>query len=136
MRVTVLGGICGELRAFIKALSMLKEWSKRSNYAIFFLRGEAFNAYPRPSGALERKMEAELFDSRELIKTDDTFTAAVSIEDLTNRLISSRVRPKPGSVAILQGFIASTTGGATTTLGRGGSDYTATIVGTAVRAEG
>ena len=80
-------------------------------------------------------MEAELFDSRELIKTDDNFTSAVPIEDLTNRLISSRVRPRPGTVAILQGFIASTTGGATTTLGRGGSDYTATIVGAALRAE-
>jgi aspartate kinase len=80
-------------------------------------------------------MEAELFDSRELVKTDDNFTAAVPIEDLTNRLISSHVRTKPGMVAIMQGFIASTTGGAPTTLGRGGSDYTATIVGAALRAE-
>jgi aspartate kinase len=80
-------------------------------------------------------MHAELFDSRELVKTDDSFTAAVPIEDLTNRLISSHVRPKPGSIAIMQGFIGSTSGGATTTLGRGGSDYTATIVGAALRAE-
>jgi aspartate kinase len=85
--------------------------------------------------AIERGIEAELLDSRELVKTDDGFTAALPIEDLTNRLITARVRPRAGSLPILQGFIGSTTGGATTTLGRGGSDYTATIVGAALRAE-
>jgi aspartate kinase len=129
-----LSAICDELRAFIKALSMLKEWSKRSNDAILSF-GERLSTRILFHRARERKMEAELFDSRDLIKTDETFTSAVPIEDLTNRLVSSRVRPRPGTMAILQGFIASTTGGATTTLGRGGSDYTATIVGAAVRAE-
>ena len=129
-----LRGICGELRAFIKALSMLKEWSKRSNDAILSF-GERLSTHVLFHRARERKIEAELFDSRDLIKTDESFTAAVPIEDITNRLIGSRVRPRPGTIAILQGFIASTTGGATTTLGRGGSDYTATIIGAAVRAE-
>jgi aspartate kinase len=80
-------------------------------------------------------MEAELLDSRDLIKTDDNFTAAAPIEDLTQRQVTSHVRAKPGMLIIVQGFIASTTGGATTTLGRGGSDYTATIIGAALRAE-
>lgn len=126
--------ICAELRAIIRALVMLKEWSKRSNDAILSF-GERLSTLILLHRARGRGMEAELFDSRELVKTDDNFTSAAPIEDLTNRLVSSRVRTKPGMVAIMQGFIASTTGGAPTTLGRGGSDYTATIVGAALRAE-
>jgi len=129
-----LGSVCAELRAIIKALVLLKEWSKRSNDAILSF-GERLSTIILVHRAHERGMEAELLDSRELIKTDDNFTAAVPMEDLTQRQVSSRVRAKPGMMTILQGFIASTTGGATTTLGRGGSDYTATIIGAALRAE-
>jgi aspartate kinase len=129
-----LTSVCAELRAIIRALVMLKEWSKRSNDAILSF-GERLSTILLLHRAHERGMAAELFDSRDLVKTDDNFTSAAPIEDLTNRLISSRVRTKPGMVAIMQGFIASTTGGAPTTLGRGGSDYTATIVGAALRAE-
>ncbi|MGO9310562.1 MAG: aspartate kinase [Spirochaetia bacterium] len=129
-----LAAVCAELLAIVKALVMLKEWSKRSNDAILSF-GERLSTIVLLHRAHERGMEAELFDSRELVKTDDNFTAATPIDELTNRLISSRVRSKPGMVAIMQGFIASTTGGAPTTLGRGGSDYTATIVGAALRAE-
>ena len=129
-----LSAVRAEASAIIKALAMLKEWSKRSNDAILSF-GERLSTIILLHRARGRGIEAELFDSRELVKTDDTFTSAAPIEDLTNKLITSRVRPKPGTMAILQGFIASTTGGATTTLGRGGSDYTATIVGAALRAE-
>jgi aspartate kinase len=131
---TDLTSVCAELGAIIRALVMLKEWSKRSNDAILSF-GERLSTIILLHRAHERGMAAELFDSRELIRTDDNFTAAAPIEDLTNRLVSSRVRTKPGMVAIMQGFIASTTGGAPTTLGRGGSDFTATIVGAALRAE-
>ena len=113
---------------------MLKEWSKRSNDAILSF-GERLATIVLYHRARQRGIAAELFDSRELVKTDENFTSAAPIEDLTSKNISSRVRPRPGTMAILQGFIASTTTGATTTLGRGGSDYTATIVGAALRAE-
>jgi aspartate kinase len=129
-----LGAVIVELRAFIKALAMLKEWSKRSNDAILSF-GERLATIVLYHRARQRGIAAELFDSRELVKTDENFTSAAPIEDLTSKNISSRVRPRPGTMAILQGFIASTTTGATTTLGRGGSDYTATIVGAALRAE-
>jgi aspartate kinase len=129
-----LAAVCGELSAIIKALALLKEWSKRSNDAILSF-GERLSTIVLVHRAHERGMQAELHDSRELVKTDDNFTSAAPIEDLTNRLLSSHVRTRPGMVAILQGFIASTAAGATTTLGRGGSDYTATIVGAALRAD-
>jgi aspartate kinase len=123
-----------EIRAIMKALSMLKEWSKRSNDAILSF-GERLSTVILLHRAHERGMTAELLDSRELIKTDENFTSATPIEDLTNKLISTQVRPRPGLLYITQGFISSTTGGATTTLGRGGSDYSATIYGAALCAE-
>jgi aspartate kinase len=129
-----LVAVAGELRAIIKALSLLKEWSKRSNDAILSF-GERLSTVVLLHRAHERGIEAELHDSREVVKTDDNFTSAAPIEDLTNSLVSTKVRVRPGMMAIMQGFIASTTGGATTTLGRGGSDYTATIVAAALRAE-
>lgn len=129
-----LAAVFAELSAFVKALSMLKEWSKRSNDAILSF-GERLSTIVLAWRARERGMHADLYDSRELVKTDDNFTQAAPIEDLTARLIASHVAAAPGKLAILQGFIGSTTAGATTTLGRGGSDYTATIVGAALRAE-
>jgi len=129
-----LATILGELRALTSALAMLKEWSKRSNDAILSF-GERLSTTILYHRALGRGMDAELFDARELVKTDDTFTAALPIEDLTAAAITARVKPRPGSIAITQGFIASTEGGATTTLGRGGSDYSATIIGAALKAE-
>jgi aspartate kinase len=129
-----IAAVAAELRAFIKALSMLKEWSKRSNDAVLSF-GERLSTIVLLHRARDRGVTAHLYDSRELIKTDDNFTQAAPIEDLTNKLISSRVEAAPGVLCILQGFIGSTTNGATTTLGRGGSDYTATIVGAALRAE-
>jgi aspartate kinase len=129
-----LVAVAGELRAIIKALSLLKEWSKRSNDAILSF-GERLSTVVLLHRAHERGIKAELHDSREVVKTDDNFTSAAPIEDLTSSLVSTKVRVRPGMMAIMQGFIASTTGGATTTLGRGGSDYTATIVAAALRAE-
>jgi aspartate kinase len=126
--------VVAELRAFIKALSMLKEWSKRSNDAVLSF-GERLSTIILVHRARELGMTAKLYDSRELVKTDDNFTQAALLEDLSNKLISAKVEAAPGVLCILQGFIGSTTSGATTTLGRGGSDYTATIVGAALRAE-
>ena len=129
-----LAAILEQLRALTRALSMLKEWSKRSNDAILSF-GERLSTTLLFHRARCRGMEAELFDARELVKTDDSFTAALPIEDLTAAAIGTRVKPRPGSLAITQGFIASTIGGATTTLGRGGSDYSATIFAAALKAE-
>jgi len=129
-----VAAIFGELRALTSALVMLKEWSKRSNDAILAF-GERLSTTLLYHRALSRGMDAGFFDARELVKTDDTFTAALPIEDLTAAAIAAKVKPRPGSIAITQGFIASTVGGATTTLGRGGSDYTATIFGAALKAE-
>ena len=68
-------------------------------------------------------------DAREIIKTDASYQRANVIWSLTEANVKSQVLPgmTPGKIIISQGFIGSTTSGHTTTLGREGSDYTASI---------
>jgi aspartate kinase len=75
-------------------------------------------------------------DSRRVIVTDNRFTQAQPILDETYRLLQEWVAPvAEKSVVVMGGFIASTRDGHTTTLGRGGSDFSAAIVGAGVGAE-
>lgn len=74
-------------------------------------------------------------DSRELIKTDSNFGfAAVDFEN-TNLSIKQFINENNEQLYILPGFVASDSNGITTTLGRGGSDYTAAILAAALDAE-
>ncbi|MFZ0821663.1 MAG: hypothetical protein WAM91_16480, partial [Candidatus Acidiferrales bacterium] len=76
------------------------------------------------------------FDSRKLIVTDDRFTQASPLYPQTFlRLESAMSSLGNGAVPVLGGFIAATEKGITSTLGRGGSDFTASIVGAALDAK-
>jgi aspartate kinase len=68
--------------------------------------------------------------------TDDNFTRAAPLFDLTDAAIREQLIPavKAGRVPVFQGFIGSTQSGITSTIGRGGSDYSAAIVGAALDA--
>jgi aspartate kinase len=76
-------------------------------------------------------INAAWVDARRVLVTDDEHTAAVPDMDATlertRRLVGTR--QKAGEVAVLGGFIGATHAGVTTTLGRGGSDYSAAIFG-------
>jgi aspartokinase/homoserine dehydrogenase 1 len=72
-------------------------------------------------------------DSRMLVKTDNTFGGAHVMHEETYRAIQSHRRKHRG-LHIVPGFIASTEDETTTTLGRGGSDFTASLFGAALRA--
>jgi len=74
-------------------------------------------------------------DSRELIVTNNQFTQAVVNFEQTNANIKTYFDQTKNRVTILPGFIAATTKGETTTLGRGGSDYTAAIIAAAYQAD-
>lgn len=78
--------------------------------------------------------DAQLYDSREFIKTVPQFNKHIVDFDLTNKLISDTFTPLP-RVALIPGFISScATTGEVTNLGRGGSDYTASIIASALEA--
>lgn len=75
-------------------------------------------------------------DARRCIRTDGEHTRAVPLTDATEAATRAELEPliARGEVPVLGGFIGSAPDGATTTLGRGGSDYTAALVGAALRA--
>jgi aspartokinase/homoserine dehydrogenase 1 len=82
----------------------------------------------------ERGINAEFIDTRTIIKTDSHFGFAEVDFKTTNPLIKKALSDS-SKVYCLTGFIASNYEGVTTTLGRGGSDYTASIIGAAIDAE-
>jgi len=100
--------------------------------------GEKLSA-PIISGALkELELKSKHLTGGEAgIVTDSNFGEAGLLINVTNYQVKKNLEPllKNGTTPVLTGFIAQTQNGETTTLGRGGSDYTATIVGAALAAE-
>ena len=83
-----------------------------------------------------KNINARFADARRLIVTDDEHGAANPIWEDTERIVSLELNAiiENGEVPVLGGFIAASRGGETTTLGRGGSDYSAALVGAALQA--
>ena len=83
-----------------------------------------------------RGMPARWVDARDAIKTDDRHTSAAPLVDETNAAVQATIGPAAaaGQIAVLGGFIGRGPDGSTTTLGRGGSDYSASLVGAALGA--
>lgn len=83
----------------------------------------------------EREVDTQWFDARKVIRTDDTFGCAVPAIDAIAELAEKRLRPRiEQALVVTQGFIGSDATGQTTTLGRGGSDYTASLLAEALNA--
>ena len=84
-----------------------------------------------------RGIPAEAVDASELIVTDDHFGSANPLMEPTRQRTRERLLPlvERGVVPVVTGFIGATKNGITTTLGRGGSDYSAAIVGACLDAE-
>jgi len=85
----------------------------------------------------ERSIDAAHVDARDVIVTDSQFQKAIPQDDLIEKRAAEKVRPlvNQGKVPVMGGFIASNEAGITTTLGRGGSDFTGALVGGALSAE-
>ncbi|HEX4628455.1 MAG TPA: aspartate kinase, partial [Gemmatimonadales bacterium] len=83
-----------------------------------------------------RGLPARYVDARRCVVTDETHGAAVPLFPDTERHTRDELVPllEGGSVPVLGGYIAATRSGATSTLGRGGSDYSAALVGAALGA--
>ncbi len=124
-----------EMGNIVKGLSILGELTPRSMDAIASF-GERLSTVMLTHAFNRRGIPAELMDARKCVITDDQFTRANPLFDYTDIAIREQVLPvlKDGRVPVLQGFIGSTRTGITTTIGRGGSDYSAAIVGSALEA--
>ncbi len=116
-----------ELQNILEGIFLIKEISKRTLDLIMSF-GERLSAY-----IISQSIDAEFLDSRTLIKTDENFGNAKVNFPVTNKNIREYFAQHP-KLQIITGYISSTTNNETTTLGRGGSDYTASIFGAALEA--
>ncbi len=125
-----------EMRDLAKGLAALGELTPRIMDAMASY-GERLSTAILTQVLENQGIPAALMDARQCIITDDNFTRAAPLFDLTDAAIASSLLPaiKSGKVPVFQGFIGRTRDGITTTIGRGGSDYSAAIVGAALDAE-
>lgn len=99
--------------------------------------GERMAALLMLAALTRQGVSVELVDAREIIKTDNHFGRATPLIDTIakNARLVLGPRLKAGRMLVTQGFIGSSLEGATTTLGRGGSDYTAALLAEALQAK-
>jgi aspartate kinase len=125
-----------ELRDLVKSISILGELTNRSldTFASF---GEKLSTLLLCNALKRQGMNAVLVNAQEVMITNAEFTHAVPIfEEIDRRaprVIGELVRT--GHVVVTQGFLGATQSGVPTTIGRGGSDYSAAIFGAALNAE-
>ncbi|MEN9937410.1 MAG: hypothetical protein RLZZ387_3989 [Chloroflexota bacterium] len=119
-----------------RSIATLGEYSPRSIDAVAVL-GERFVAHLLAVALRQSGVAAQMIDASELIVTDDHFGNASPLMAETLERARSRLRPLLQSriVPVITGYIGATKAGVATTLGRGGGDYSATIIGAAVEAD-
>ena len=85
----------------------------------------------------ERSIDAVHVDAREIVITDSSFQKAVPLDAFIEKRAAEKLRPhvNQGRVPVMGGFIGSNEAGITTTLGRGGSDFTGALIGGALSAD-
>ena len=123
-----------QLQTLLDGCFLLGELSPRTADAIASF-GELLSSQII-AAALQQTIPNSTFkDSRDIIKTNSNFGKAAVDFEITNTLIADYFNANKSQVVLLPGFIASSEDGNTTTLGRGGSDYTAAIIANGVKAD-
>jgi aspartate kinase len=124
-----------ELAELVKGLAILGELTPRSIDAISSF-GERLSSLIVANFFQHHGLNAIHVDSRKVIVTDRRHTQAIPLLEETYAKLAAAIPPLAQQhVVVMGGFIAATENGVTTTLGRGGSDFTASIVGAGISAE-
>ena len=131
---------CDDLNGVLRGIFLIREVSPRTmDYVMSF--GERMSALIIAHTLDENGIPAEFLDARKVVKTDRNFGAAKVDFEATDAFIAKYYKAHP-KVQVVTGFIGSAKGsgkdtdfGLTTTLGRGGSDYTAAIIAAGLNAE-
>ena len=125
---------CNEIEDICNGIYLLRELSARTKDRMVsygeLLSSQVITARFKTAGA-----DVEWKDSRELIITNSNFGNAVVDFAVTNKKIQSYFAGQKNKLTIMPGFVASNADGITSTLGRGGSDYTAAILAAALDAK-
>ncbi len=119
---------CNELEDIFKGIFLLRELSARTKDAVLSF-GELLSSRIISASLVAQEIPNSWKDSRELIITDSKFGHATVDFTSTQKKMNAYFQNNSASLFIVPGFIASDAVGITTTLGRGGSDYTAAIFG-------
>ncbi|HEX8385782.1 MAG TPA: bifunctional aspartate kinase/homoserine dehydrogenase I [Rubricoccaceae bacterium] len=129
-----LDALFGEVADLLHGVSLLRECTPRFRDAVVSAGERA--AVPVVAAAFRAAGHAAVaLDATRFVRTDDAFGEAAVDTAETRRLVREAIDAVPeGAVAVVTGFVASTAEGVTTTLGRSGSDYTATILAGALDA--
>jgi aspartate kinase len=138
---------CAELVSFIdqkfdsldevlRGLSAILELTPRISDLIVSY-GERVSSRIVVSAFRELGIDSVHVDAREVIITDSSFQKAIPQDELIEKRAAEKLLPlaTQGKVPVMGGFIAANEAGITTTLGRGGSDFTGALVGGALSAE-
>jgi aspartate kinase len=138
-RAAVLDPIDGRLTEFAMlcdALAVLGDASPRALDAVSSL-GERMSVHLLAGALRTLGTPAVPIDAAEIVRTDNAFQAAAPDALETRRLTQETLGPlvADGIVPVVTGFIGATVDGVVTTLGRGGSDYSAAIIGAALDAD-
>lgn len=122
------------LNSLLEGCFLLGELSAKSN-DIIISYGELLSSNIIFNYLKHQGKKVSYKDSRELIQTDTNHGNAVINFEITDYLIQYYFDKNQSDITILPGFIAQSTDGHTTTLGRGGSDYTASVIAAALHVE-
>jgi len=128
-----IGAQLDDLRALLKATAILRAASPSAHDAIV-CTGELINSRIVAAALEQHGLPAAWVDARRAIVTDAAHMAASPKPEETREAVSREIIPriKEGRVPVVGGFVGATSQGVTTTLGRGGSDYSAAIIGAAL----
>jgi len=122
--------------AFLRGLAAIRELSPRSSDQLLSF-GELLSSEIVAAALAVRGLDTIWVDSRECVVTNARHTHALPLADETRKRTQDKLGASiaKGKIPVMGGFIAATEQGVTTTLGRGGSDFSAAIVGAALDAD-
>ncbi|MHB1197625.1 MAG: bifunctional aspartate kinase/homoserine dehydrogenase I [Lutibacter sp.] len=122
-----------KLEATLEGVFLINELSAKTSDKIVSF-GELLSSFIVVEAMKNQGLDAELKNAQELIVTDENFSNAVVKFDQTDENIETFFKNNKHQIIVLPGFVAKTESGEPTTLGRGGSDYTAAIIAAAANA--
>jgi len=122
------------LEQLLDGLYLINELSPKTTDKLLSF-GELLSSYIINEALISNGLDSVLKNSQEIIVTDKTFTNASINFTKTNKNITTFFSNNSKSITILPGFISKSQDGEITTLGRGGSDYTASIIAAALDVE-
>ena len=134
--LAAIDALFGELDTIVHALAVVEEVSPRSSDLIVAF-GELASSRIVAAALEDAGLPSRWLDARTILVTDDRHGAAVPDREATDGRLRSAVRPllADGLLPVAGGFVGATVSGLTTTLGRGGSDYSAALFGASLEAE-